>query len=158
MKLLKKICAVLLAGLFLMSFAGVSLIMHYCFACETADYYFASHTNQIEHHHQEGKDICQVNDSKNSSKCHVHHKCGVFSGENCCCRTEVQYLKYEYESTQSNGQEILVQPLCLTKTIESKDICCDECVFDEFFEYSHDPPPRLVSRDFLIYTSQLKYC
>lgn len=161
MKLLNKICAVFLSCIFLVSFAGISLILHHCLECEDTDYYFASHVKQIEHHHhnhQECAEHCDNDGCGHTSETHDHHSCGIFGSENCCCKTEVEYLKSDFESLQASGLDIILKPLCLEEKIESKDVCCNECISDKLIDFTHDPPPKLVSREFIIFTSHLKYC
>ncbi len=67
-------------------------------------------------------------------------------------------MQSDFESLQVSGLDILLKPMSLEETIESKDVCCTECIPDDLIDLSHDPPPKLVSRDFIIFTNQMKYC
>ncbi len=162
MKIINNISATLLACFFLLSNNGISLILHHCFTCDTTDYYVSLFTAKIEHsHHDDDHSFhgsCHNDTNGDVHEDHHAHGCGIFAGDNEGCETRFQYLKNEYELLLKNLSVRLLQLVSLPIDISTDDLCCSECIAGKIIQDYIEPPPRLVSKTFIIFANQLKIC
>lgn len=162
MRLSNKIFSIILTGFFLLSNTGISLMLHHCLACDETEYFLAAYNNEIKHHHHndcheydEDVAICNIE----THSCEHIHSCGIFSDETESCKTQVQYLKSDFESLLTNTSDNLIQPaVSIPEDITLMDVCCRECGAGKILKDYIDPPPKLVSRAFIVFAHQLKYC
>lgn len=157
--------ALLLAGLFLLSFTGIRLMAHHCLGCETTGIVFASSPNACcgtVHQHENDK-------PESSSCCHSGgetSKDGLPSSGNSpsscdaeqgCCDFEVIYLKNDFEVTQDRVVVRIASPITAALFMFSDDVAGPalDRLFESYPSFEH-PPPRLSGRDFLLSTHQLK--
>ncbi len=157
MKAANKISALILTCLFLLSNTGISLVMHHCFACDTTDYYnlftgLADHHQHYDHECNTGA-CCDDYEKETDS-----HKCGIFGSLNNCCKTEVEYYKNDYETFLKYGSDKSIQLLSLSSEVYLNDICYSEDKTGKLLQDYIEPPPKLVSRAFIIFTNKLKFC
>lgn len=150
----------LLAGLFLVSFTGVRLLVHHCMGCETsAMYVFADAgsccdfpaTSNAEHA------ACAVNAGDQGSCCSAENT--ENSCENCC-DNEVVYVKNEYKVSHER-QVLRVEPVLVDAEVFTHALFSLQ--FDvrgekNLFPSTVDPPPRKVAREFILFAHQLKIC
>ncbi len=153
----KKIIAIALTGIFLMSSVGVSLLLHYCLDCETKEYHLAGYNNSIKHEH-ENFDACSELTCCCEEKSAVVHQCGLFDIDSDCCETEVKYIVNSYESIQPNNSVSYIQLFLVPIKNTECHIYCTECSENKFLIDYIDPPPKLVAKAFVIFTKHFKYC
>jgi|GEM_PF-2576403 len=160
MKLMNKIFSVTLAGIFLLSFTGVSLILHHCMACEITEYYLTVNSGQVEHHHKDEGHSC-YDETENSGKENDDdlHVCGIFKNDTEHCKTEFEYLKHDYEGFQIHSVSNFIPfPIVFSDEIILSNFCCSDSIAGKIVQDYIDPPPKLVAKAFIIFTNQLKYC
>ncbi len=158
MKIINKTVAFLLTCLFFLSNNGISIVLHHCLACDATDYYFATYTGEIEHHHHDNDHSLHENcfSALQENKHENYHSCGIFAGDNECCETEVQYLKIDNDLFLKNFSDKLLQPVFLPVDILPDEICCCEYSTGKLLQGYIEPPPKLVSKTFIIFTNQFK--
>ncbi len=160
MKLAKKIFSVFLSGLFLLSFTGISLMLHHCMPCEATEYYLAAYSGHIDHQHDDHlccDDKEKYNFHKNNSS-DSYHSCGIFGNNSNCCKTEVKYLKNDYEINHINITYKLIQPVCLSDKSFINDKLYTQIFDGQILKDYKDPPIKIVAKAFIIFTNRLKYC
>lgn len=158
-----QLLSVLLAGMFLVSFAGIRLLTHHCFSCDSTDVVMIGLTqsddcDEIHHHHQD------------SATCGSDHKEGDYS---CCggtekhqesqcgddCESETHYLRAEYDASPDRSPAKIASPefmllsafVCSTQELAEKPVYLS-------FTCLNDPPPRPAGRELVIRARRLKYC
>ena len=161
MIIINKIITILIAGFLLLSNNGISLILNNCIACDAADYYYvATYVSKIQHNHYNADhsfhDISCNNPKENKQE--EHDSCGIFAGDNEYCETEIQYLKNNHEALLKKISDKLLQTLSLPVDISSGRICCSKCTIGKPEQNYIEPPPKLVSKTFIIFTNQFKFC
>ncbi len=161
-KIATNILVLLLAGIFLMSFTGVRMLMHHCLSCDTTDValfgFAGSDCDALHHKHAEntacsipvhGEDVGACCASGHS---HNHNEaCGN------CCKTEIHYLKNDYQVSQERNEH-KIEPVVLAVLIPI------QLSLDTFNttrdltlgQLSNADPPNPVGRDFVIFSHQLK--
>jgi hypothetical protein len=163
-RFLNHITALLLASMFLVSFTGFRLLVHHCMSCDTVDVFFANYTGgqckdiHLQHHltkHLQGGEATGV-----SSCCKGDHhhttSCALSSG---CCETEEIFVRNE-EVVSHERLTIKVQPLEKYVSLPSEllFIQSGDALSLEFNFYQDiQPPPKLVGREFVIFSHQLKF-
>ena len=161
MKLMNKIFSVTLAGLFLLSFTGVGLFQHHCMACEITEYYLAVNSGQVEHHHNDEGHSC-YDETENSCKEKDDdiHGCGIFKSDTKHCKTEFEYLKQDYDGFQIHGgvSNLTPNPIVFSDEIIENNFCYSDFIAGKTLQDYIDPPPKLVAKEFIIFTNRLKYC
>lgn len=148
-----------LAAIFLMSFTGVRLLIHHCLGCDTTDIaLFSLATDDLHHRHAEAAS-CHIDfgDESNSSCCPVDHSNDHEQSCENCCKTEVHYLKNDYEMQAERSEKRIEAPVLavlfhfvapsVTNELPSK-------LSEQYFTDSGPPTP--VGRDFVIYAQHLK--
>ncbi len=150
----------MLAGLFLVSFTGVRLIIHHCMACDvSALYVFADARSCCENPGTYNAEctVCTVSVDEYSSCCSEENP--ENSCENCC-DNEVVYVKNDYEVSHER-QVPRVEPVLVDAEAFTHSFFPFHFeIRDEqyLFPSTVDPPPRKVARDFVIFTHQIKIC
>ncbi len=135
--------------------------MHHCLVCSETEYLFAAYPGNIDHHHNDKDHTYHIDhpEQYNENNDSGQHNCGIFAGENESCNTELQYLKNDFESLLTSASDKLVNlPASPPDNISLIDACCSECIAGKIMYDYIEPPPKLVAKSFLLYTSQLKYC
>jgi hypothetical protein len=162
-KILHNITAIILAGLFLVSFTGVKMIMHHCLSCNTTEYSLISQIvmccDQLatDHIPTESESSCCISNDGQDGSCELNENKNKATHCDNCCENEVIYVKNDYEIS-SERQEMRVLPLV---------IAINSALLNEFqslvysnsitsFSDSFQPPPKLVGKDFVLYSHQLK--
>ena len=158
-----QLLSMLLAGMFLVSFAGMRLLTHHCYTCESTDVIVAGFSqddrfDDIHHHHHEGNN-CQENHSGGNPTC-----CDDFEkGHDChCgedCESEIHYLRAEYDASADRSPEKIVSPefvLLSVFVVSVQEV--EETSFSLPFISLNDPPPKPAGRDLVILSCRLKYC
>jgi hypothetical protein len=153
--LLKHILSWILAGIFLVSFTGLRLLIHHCMACESSDVYlFAQVDNCCEHHshHHSDGNTCQLPVEEGSSCCST----GDAHCDNCC-KDEVVYVKNEYEVSLDRHQ-FKIEPVEfeLASILTTVLYGCESRESSFIPHKYYTPPPKWVGKDFVLYTHQLK--
>ena len=153
-----------LAAIFLLSFTGIRMLIHHCLSCETTDILLFASANKdcgaIHHnHHNHNEDaVCHIslNHDEAIACCvgddeHDHNSC-----ENCC-KTEVHYLKNDYEVFQERSEQ-RIEPVVVAVLVNLfvPAIEDDLPAGHPFNHYTSTDPPQPVGREFVIYTHQLK--
>lgn len=164
-RFLHHLTALLLASMFLVSFTGFRLLVHHCMSCDTVDVFFAGYSadqcKDIHSRHHMSKHM-QTDDAVDASSCcsgDHHHttSCALSSG---CCETEEVFVRNE-EVVSHERLTIKLQPLEKYASLPSALLLAQTVnalsLESGFFQYIQ-PPPKLVGRDFLIYSHQLKFC
>ena len=152
---LKHILTWVLAGIFLVSFTGLRLLIHHCMACESSDIYlFAQVDDCCEHHNHEhnSENTCSLNSDGSVSCCaDKDSQC-----ENCC-ENEVVYIMNDYEVLVER-QQFKVEPF----EFEVASILLNDLYENhrrenkQGFSDSFIPPPKWVGKDFILFSHQLK--
>jgi hypothetical protein len=162
-KILHHIAAIILAGLFLVSFTGVKMILHHCLSCNTTEYSLTSHVvdccdRHAVHHSSDLKaSTCCTSDYGEDESCVLSNEKHQAIHCDNCCENEVVYVKNDYE-VSSERQEIRVLPLAIAiipsflNEFQSSVYSNSITSFSESFQ----PPPKLVGKDFVLYSHQLK--
>ncbi len=155
------ILALSLAGMFLLSFTGIRMLIHHCLSCETTDIaLFAFAENDFDHmHHEHASTMsCHVNfeDESEINCCdaNAEHHATTCSD---CCKTEVHYLKNEYQVSQERNEQRLEPALLavLLPLINLQDHKLNPAVH-LYAQSCNTDPPKPVGREFLIFAHQLK--
>lgn len=155
--------AFVLAALVLVSFTGLRLLIHHCFACETTDVVwaaFAPESCEELHTRHKGQDQCTlVGHNLESDSC-----CGLDGTDHLpdchnCCDTEHQYVKTDLRVTQDkNDVRILPHELDVKLTGKIDFESAGFSTESGKLLIPSEPPPVQWGRDFLIFSQQLKYC
>ncbi len=170
----KHIISYLLASMFLVSFTGMRLLIHHCMACDTKDVALlglhAENPDAMHRDHADGGTCaipmddaeaasCQIplDDSKDASCCDSH---GTTGSHGCgdCCRSEVRYLRAEFEVTPDKHAPRLAPVLItlLPTLMQAERVVPEESLTLPMPVVDERPPPRLTGRDFVIYAHHLK--
>lgn len=159
-KFTKHIMTLLLAGLFLVSFTGVRLLIHQCMACDTsAMYVFADAKSCCEDPTTPNTEhtACAINANEQGSCCSEENTEGTCEN---CCNNEVVYVKNDYEVAHERQlprvEPVLVDAEVFTHSIFS--IHFNVRGENYLFPSTVDPPPRKVAKEFLLFAHQLKIC
>lgn len=156
-KFIKYILIWTLAGIFLVSFTGLRLLIHECIACESSGVYLFSQINDCCDHNNENQSsdsTCKLPVNETSSCCSVNDT--ESQCENCC-KNEPVYVKNEYDVSPSR-QHIKIHPV----EFEVASIALHDLYGFNSREYKFlyrnifIPPPKLVGKDFILYSHQLK--
>ncbi len=158
----KHILVYLLASMFLVSFTGIRLLIHYCMACETTDVAFLGLNEENadamhRSHAEEGTCHIPLDDEDGATCCGTHdthsdHGCGD------CCQSEVHYLRAEFEITPEK-HEPRIEPVLITllpRFMDTESIVPETTGKIPPRPVDERPPPRLTGRDFIIYAHHLK--
>lgn len=156
---LKTIPAMILATIFLVSLTGIRLLIHHCMACDTKEVSLVANFDGCCEHHQEnyshqGTITCSFPLTGESSCCVEFGQCGM---DEDCCRDEVIYLVNDYELTHER-QSIRIESLMVALNIETS-FCSLICFSDnnDFIPQNYaEPPPRIVGKEFVLFTRQIK--
>ena len=158
-KIAKNTLAFTLAAIFLMSFTGVRLLIHHCLGCDTTDIaLFSLVTEDLHHRHAEAT-TCHIDlhDAGHSGCCPIDHSYDHEHSCENCCKTEVHYLKNDYEmQTERNEKRIEAPVLTVLFHFMAPNIL--EILPSKLSEqyFTDSGPPKLVGRDFVIYAQHLK--
>ncbi|MFP4064891.1 MAG: hypothetical protein ACLFN2_03720 [Bacteroidales bacterium] len=159
-----QLLSLLLAGMFLVSFAGIRLLSHHCFLCESTDVVmigFAQddHFDGIHHDHHEGNDGHQREHSEEQTPCCENDEKGqgCHCGEDC--ESEIHYLRAEYDASADPSPakiatpefELLPARVASVQEQEGLPLCLS-------FVSLTDPPPKPAGRELVILSCRLKYC
>ena len=158
-----QLLSMLLAGMLLVSFAGMRLLTHHCFTCESTDVIMAGFSqddrfDDIHHHHHErndcpenhlGGDLTCCDDFEKGHDCHC--------GDNC--ESEIHYLRAEYDASSDRSPEKIVSPefVLLSAFVISMPKVEEMPLSLPFISVS-DPPPKPAGRELVIFSCRLKYC
>ena len=156
-KQLNILLALALAFNLLLSFAGIRMLVHYCFQCDNTEYALFTDIGHdccdLEHNHNHDKnsvnDCCSVLDSPDTT----HEHC------DSCCETEFKYIQHDYKAANEKPVvKINIPVTFVPETIETA--CCASCVEESRpAKCITDPPPRFYSgRDFVLFSHQIKVC
>ncbi len=163
-RLLNHILALLLASMFLVSFTGIRLLVHHCMSCDTVDVFFANYSGDqckdIHLQHHLARHLQEGESAGVSSCCQGDHhhtaSCALSSG---CCETEEVFVRndevFPYERLLIKWQHLdkyvpLSAGICLAQKGEHLS---QESGFYQYIQ----PPPKLVGREFVIFSHQLKF-
>lgn len=161
MRLAKQLMALVLASFFLVSFTGISLLIHHCLSCDTTD---------VALPWMSADEVCAMHEGHaETASCHLpagsDHNSGccdtpIHEGDSdcgTCCESEVRYLKTEYEVAH---EKTVLRVL----SVETAILTHHETVVEDvlsgppagFIVRSDRPPPKPVGRAFVIYSHQLR--
>jgi hypothetical protein len=152
-KAIKNIMSIILAGLFLITFAGVRLLLHQCMKCESTDLAVLTSSSSC----------CQqasAEDALMASCCTIDFSaaaCCTDQSENCC-QDEVVFLKNDYELVNEK-QQSRIEPhvsASLILAFSLFDIIADDSDNLSFLNYNQEKPPLRAGRDFVIFSHQIK--
>jgi hypothetical protein len=150
-----KIFSLLLASVFLLSFTGLRLLSHYCNGCETEDIslFTEIHTCSTHHAQQESVHCCEMEIPKDT--CCIENQPIPCSN---CCSEQVIYVKHKYEVVTYSEQLRLLPVEVNFPSIIYQHLWGMEDTDDEvsFGIYSAQPPLRIVGKEFVVYSHQLK--
>ena len=155
--IIKYILTWTLAGLFLVSFTGLRLLIHQCMACESSDvslFYQVDNCCERNSKNNDHENTCQLPINETSSCCSVSD-----TDSQCenCCKDEIVYLINEYDVSLDRKQ-YKIEPI----GFEIASILLNELHgFDSkqynFIPHNNSiPPPKWVGKDFILYSHQLK--
>ncbi|MFW5707852.1 MAG: hypothetical protein ACOCX0_02160 [Bacteroidota bacterium] len=155
-KITTTILSLLLATTFLLSFAGIRLLLHHCVACETTDVnLFVQNADCCTHSNGSASDAsCELPAEGTASCC-----ASQTSEEQCdnCCEDEIVYLKNDYELNKERNQ-VKVEPVALQLELSPINLLqqtvetTDEPAFVNYIP----PPPSYVGKAFVLFTRQIK--
>ncbi len=151
-----------LAGIFLMSFTGVRMLIHHCLSCDTTDVALFSFTggdcDALHHKHTESA-ACHIPVSGEDATacCAAKHDDDHDDACGNCCKTEIHYLKNEYQVPQERNEH-KIEPVVLAILIPLYLSIDDFEPFNDLAlgQTSNADPPKPVGRDFVIFSHQLK--
>ncbi len=161
-KFIKPILALIMAGLFLVSFTGIRFVVHYCMACDVSSLHvFEDAGNCCEDQSSLNDETlaCTVNPVDAGSCCSGE---SVSPGNACqnCCHDEVVYVKHDYEVSKDRQPQrvapVLVDTEVFTWSLFQQHFADKGDL--HLFPSTVDPPPRKVARDFVVFTHHLKIC
>lgn len=149
-----KIFSLLLASVFLLSFTGLRLLSHYCTGCQTEDVSLFT----------EMQSCCSNHQHEESMQCDLEMAVDTCCTEDqpvpCsnCCSEQVIYVKHKYEVVTYSEQLRLLPvmitiPVFVYHHLSAQKVTGDELSFGLF---SAQPPSRIVGKEFLVYSHQLK--
>ena len=148
-----------LAAIFLMSFTGVRLLIHHCLGCDTTDIaLFSLATDDLHQKHAEAA-TCHIDfgDEGHSGCCPVDHSDDHEQSCKNCCKTEIHYLKNDYEMQAERNEKRIEAPVLAVLFHFVSPIITNELSSKLSEQYFTDSgPPKLVGRDFVIYAQHLK--
>ena len=150
--------AYLLATMFLLSFTGIRMLIHHCLSCNTTDvaiFSFAGGECDMHQHHAEAVCHMPVSGEAGSGCCETEHdEEGGACGQ--CCKTEVHYLKNEYQVSQERNEQRIEPVVVAILTPLYLDLVEDPLPSNQYIQFTNTDPPKPVGRDFLIFANQLK--
>ncbi len=162
MRLARQLMALVLASLFLVSFTGISLLIHHCLACDTTDialpWVSADEACAMHERHTETASCHLPAGAGHDSECcdiplhEDNSSCGS------CCESEVRYLKTDYEVAHEKTV-LRVLPVETTMLTHHENVVEDVVAgppTSGLFIRSDRPPPKPVGRAFVIYSHQLR--
>lgn len=154
----------MLAGMILVSFTGMRLLIHHCFACDTTDVVLAAfapeacdafHDNHHTHSH------CEIHGTGygDNTPCCENAEEGLVADCQDCCDTEHHYARTEYRVVQEN-LDIRVLPQEMEAPFVKKTDLLNPISshVEVAIVIPPEPPPGHWGRDFVIFSHQLKYC
>lgn len=161
-KIATNILVFCLAGIFLMSFTGVRLLIHHCLSCDTTDvalFSFAGGDCDALHHKHAENTACHIPETgEETGACCVPENANDHN-DPCgnCCKTEIHYIKNEYQVPQER-HEHRIEPVVLAILIPLYLSVEDYLPLNDLFsdKRSNADPPKPVGRDFVIFSHQLK--
>lgn len=166
--ILTYILSLLMAFMFLVSFTGMRMLIHHCFACESTEVLaIGMSTNEdledIHHTHHEDNG-CHL-PAENAISAEAEEKC--CHGDQEChdahcgydCDSEVEYFRNDYELTQERQEIRIPPPEALYVEADLFPVLAGTDPLPAVIpKPQKDIPPRLAGRDFIIFSRQLKYC
>ncbi len=159
-----QILSMLLAGMFLVSFAGIRLLTHHCFSCASTDVVMigfaqAGDCDGAHHNHPEGT-TCGPDYHKGDRPCcdgyekqHASH-CGDD------CESETHYLRAEFDASADRSPAKIVSPefMLLPAFVSSAQELEEQPLYFSLPGGLNDPPPKPAGRELVIFSRRLKYC
>lgn len=150
--------AYLLATMFLLSFTGIRMLIHHCLSCNTTDvaiFTFATDECSIHKHHDEAVCHFPVTGESLSVCCEEEHNPEEDACGNCC-KTEVHYLKNDYQVSQDRNEQRIEPVVVAVLTSLYVDYIEKPTSGKQHNHFTNTDPPKPVGRDFLIFANQLK--
>lgn len=157
MRVFRVLTSLLLTVLFLVSFAGMRLLVHHCSGCETSEILFASEPvsccsvgeiNGDADGHSMGELPCCADSG--SKACGIH-------GDRACCDFDIIYLIEDYQGLQHKPTVKLDISINYTLSDISTEILTQSISSHSAVEIPFiDPPPRMVGKAFILYAHQIK--
>ncbi len=148
-----------LATIFLVSLTGIRLLIHHCMACDTKEISLVAYADDCCDHHQEnhahhGTNSCSFPLTGEKSCCAESGQCGM---DEDCCKDEVIYLVKDYELSHER-QTIRVEAVMIAIHADLNFLSLFNDLEKEFFTPHNyaEPPPRIVGKDFILFTHQIK--
>jgi len=147
----------ILAGIFLVSFTGLRLLIHQCMACESTDIYLFSQVESCcidSGSELNQENACQLPSTETTSCCTIPDS--DTSCENCC-KDGFVYLVNEYDVSLDRTQT-RIEPVEFEAVSGFSDLLygsrCPESAF--IFPGDYTPPTQWVGKKFILYAHQLK--
>jgi len=165
-KLINNTIAIILSGLFLVSFTGVKFIAHHCFKCQDTDYSFfavASDSSDCCSHHAlhqvpQSNTCCTLSDSEGVSNYVIPEIPHCTSPTQRCCKKEVVYLKNDYEVLTDRQDKRLIPSIIGLLPVLTERSLAPESPTEIILFSKNDlqAPLRLSGKDFIIFTHHFK--
>lgn len=159
-----QLLSLLLAGMFLVSVAGIRLLTHHCFLCESTDvvmigFAHDDHFDDIHHDHHEGNDGNEIDHSEEPTPCCENAEKGHGCPCGQDCESEIHYLRAEYDASADPPPAKIVSPeiVLLSARVTSVQVQEDLPLYLPFISLI-DPPPKPAGRELVILSCRLKYC
>ncbi len=158
-----QILSMLLAGMFLVSFAGIRLLTHHCFSCDSTDVVmigFAQGVDceEIHHNHQE-ETTCESDHQKADCLCCEGYEKQKDSHCGDDCESETHYVRAEFDASADRSPEKILPPefMLLPAFVISNQELEEKPLYFHFTRLN-DPPPKPAGRELVIISRRLKYC
>lgn len=162
-RLATQIMALTLAAMFLLSFTGIRLLIHYCMSCDTTDvslFGFAGQDTGAMHQRHLESSVCHISfedDQTEAITCCDHDEAEAHQHCGDCCKSDVHYVKNDYEVPREK-MDVRVIPVELVILLPNllPDTGDNSEPVSKIVAVSDRPPPKPVGRDFVIFSHQLK--
>jgi hypothetical protein len=160
-KSIKIITSLLLAGVFLLSFTGLRLLLHHCMGCDTYEMHLFSKVDPC----------CATSDQTAST---ANYSCSAEAtaasccnlpaesskGVSCenCCDDQVVYIKNKYEFVSGKTQLRVELPVLAHFGFFNHPIGSAPVQIISFSSSNHNepPPPKLAGKSFVLFSHQIK--
>jgi hypothetical protein len=151
----RNILSVVLASLFLVSFTGIQMLVHYCMSCNTTEYNLDFSEQKCTNHEpiQSTQTCCSIDIIKDGC-CEITSDAAQCDD---CCSHETFYLKNDYQvAYERHDQKILPVVFSLLPSVLHEVVQQLSAKEDHSLMNALPPPPMRTGKDFILYSHQIK--
>jgi hypothetical protein len=157
-KAIKIILSMLLAGVFLLSFTGLRLLLHHCMSCDSYEIQLFSNVEKCCPASEVTANLessCCMAEPDSQGCCSNHQDAGKENSHEACCEDKVVYIQKDFEFVNGTHQPRLEQPVMahfgfFNHLIESAPL--KTIIKPDYIE----PPPKYVGKQFVLFSHQIK--